>query len=186
MKKNESMNKLVRIFNPVGALVDRIVCVVFAVLLAQGPTYIAQYIDVLSGAEMEARRTFEDVQERAIQEGLTVEEYIARTVEETPREVRAWDFVQDTKNTVERYQKYHKALVALENSSLWARPFVLAAHFDRSIHKAIRFEPNVPITYEGAVYALIGVLLALSLMALVRGIIGLIFGRKKTSEKINV
>jgi len=183
LRENEVMSKLMKIFSPVGALADRIICVFLAVLFAQGPTYIAQYMDVLSGAEMEARNTYENVENRANQRGLSVGEYVDKTIEETPRGIEAWDFVQDTKNTVDRYERYSKALTALKNSSLWKRPWVLATHFDQAIHKAIQFEPNVPITQEGAVYGLVGVVIALILIALVRGLFNLIFGKKKQKLK---
>lgn len=177
------MNILAKIFSPIATIADRIICVVAAIALAQGPNYIAQYVDVLSGAEMESRKTFEDVQGRATARGMSVDDYIEKTVKETPREIEAWDFVQDSKKSVERYQKYHEALLALQNTTLWKRPFVLAYHFDQSVHEAIKFEPNVPITTEGAVYGLIGVLIALMAIGLVKALLNLIFGKKKKTVK---
>lgn len=177
------MNILAKIFSPIASIADRIICVVAAITLAQGPNYIAQYTDVLSGAEMEARKTYEEVQGRATAKSMSVDDYIAKTIDETPRGIEAWNFVQDSKKSVERYQNYHEALLALQNSSLWKRPFVLTYYYDASVHEAINFEPNVPITTEGAVYGLIGVLIALVAIGLVKALLNLIFGKKKKTVK---
>lgn len=178
------MRWLSTLFSPIVTLTDRVVCVLFAVAFAQGPTYIAQYMDVLSGAEMEARNTYERVEDRAIQRGMGVNEYIQQTIEETPRGIEAWEYVQDTKGTVERYQRYRAALDALERSSPWTKPWVLAYHFESSIHKAIRFEPNVPLTYEGGMYGLVGVVLALLLIGAIKGLLRLFSGKRRTSTTL--
>ncbi|GAB4429865.1 MAG: hypothetical protein OHK0039_48540 [Bacteroidia bacterium] len=169
------MSILRKIFAPVGSLIDRILCVVFAVVLAQAPVYMAQYIDVLSGAQMEAGNLYRDIERLASGYSLTVEEYLAQLAGNPDRMVSENAQMQQT--AVLRYRRYTDALGDLRESSAWGRPFALMRHYDPAIHAALNFEPNVPLTTEGAAYAGLGIVLALLLIGLVKWIGSLIFRR---------
>ena len=54
---------------------------------------------------------------------------------------------------------------ALRAASAWSRPFVFLRHFDPAIAHATWavFRPAVPTTAEGAVYALLGMIVMLAL-----------------------
>lgn len=160
-------------------MTDRIICLAFAIFFAQAPNYIAQYVDVLSGAHMEAERTFTKVSEQAMQFGMQADEYIRTTIEDTAEGSPARQLIEVTANTVKRFYNYQKALTAIKNATPWARPFVLLQHYDPQIHSAIDFEANLPITVEGGVYALIGLVIALLFISLFKYLFGVIFGTKK-------
>ena len=164
-------------FGSVGSLVDRIVCVLFAIALAQAPVYIAQYIDVLAGAQMESQKTFDDLEERAAKFDLTLDEFLGRLLNNPDPLVK--ENAEASASTVERYRKYTEALNALLDSSPWAKPFRLVQYYDPSVNAAMHFEPNVPLTFEGAFYALAGVLIAMLIIGFFRWIFTKIFGRKK-------
>jgi hypothetical protein len=152
----------------IGTLTDRIVCLVCAVVLAQVPVYIAQYTDVLSGAHMEAKKVYDEVVEVANNYQLSVEQFLEEMGSNPDEKVRDMSGIQQ--NTVDRYLRYDKALTALTKGSLWLKPFALIRHFDPSVHEAMFFEPNVPLTFEGAIYAFLGLLIALLLIGLVKRI----------------
>jgi hypothetical protein len=61
---------------------------------------------------------------------------------------------------VTRVDTLQSAQTALQDASLWARPFVFLRHVDSSIAHAtwVIFKPAVPTTVEGLVYALCGML----------------------------
>lgn len=150
----------------IGNLTDRIICVAFAILFAQAPVYMAQYIDVLSGAQMEANKIHQELETAAGNYNLSIQEYLDKLLNNPDPMVR--DNISIQKNAEERYQKYTEALADLTEKGPWMRPFHLINHFDPSIHAAMHFEPNFPFTWEGAAYAFIGVLLALLLIGLVK------------------
>ncbi|RMG70709.1 MAG: DUF2937 family protein [Bacteroidetes bacterium] len=172
------MSFLSKLFLPIGSLVDRLICVAFAVVLAQAPVYMAQYIDVLSGAQMEAGKVYEELSVAARAFDLEVDPYLDKLAENADPMVRSNAEVQQ--NSVRRYRRYTEALKALRDRSAWVRPFMLMRHYDPSIHAAMDFEPNVPLTIEGAVYAGLGVLLALMVMAFFKWLAGLIFRKRPT------
>ena len=64
------MNRLLR---PLGSLLDRIMCILAAVLLAQAPMYMNQYLDVLAGARLESIKLYEDLEQTAARYNQTVE-----------------------------------------------------------------------------------------------------------------
>ena len=157
-----------RILRPIGTLFDRIFCLGLAVVLAQFPVYLNQYIDVLSGAQQEAQTTFRDLEQAAAGFQLRVDEYLQRLQENTDPMVQA--NAEVSQRVVDRYRRYTEALGDLTSTSVWGRPFALAKHYDPAIHSAMRFEPNIPLTWEGAIYTLIGLVLALGLIGMVKWI----------------
>jgi hypothetical protein len=48
----------------------------------------------------------------------------------------------------------------LQMAPVWKRPLALARNFDRDIFIATHFQPGVPLSIEGGIYALCGLLLA--------------------------
>ena len=158
------MSFLKKFFGLFGNLGDRLVCVFFAFLFTQVPTYINQYTDVLAGAKMEAQKTYVELDESAAEFNLTVDAYLKKLVANEDAMVR--ENAEVSLNAVERYRRYQEAFEALTSASLWTRPFSLLKHYDKSIHAAMQFETNIPITVEGGVYAFVGVLIGLLAIAL--------------------
>ncbi|MEM7658056.1 MAG: DUF2937 family protein [Bacteroidota bacterium] len=173
------MSRLLKSF---GSLTDRIICVLFAVLFAQVPVYISQYIDVLSGARMEAQKVYDDVAEVANAYQQSVDQFLEDMTNHPDQKVRDMSSVQ--LNTVQRYHRYTEALEALTERAAWLKPFYLIRHYDPSIHASMFFEPNVPLTIEGAIYALMGLIVALLLIGLVTGIVQRVRNSRKKEESL--
>ncbi|MDX2245739.1 MAG: DUF2937 family protein [Bacteroidia bacterium] len=165
-----------------GTIADRIICVVFAVVFAQVPVYIAQYIDVLSGAQMESQKMYDDLVGRAQKYELTIEEFLER-LKANP-DVLVKENAEASESAVNRYKNYTDALNALLHSSVWSKPFRLMKHYDPSIHSAMQFEPNLPLTGEGLIYALLGVVVAVLLIGLISSLFRVLFKRKKTEKAV--
>jgi len=144
-------------------LFDRLLCVVGAVAFSQFPEFIQQYLQRLGGHLDEARRQVAKFTEAASKADLTLPEFIARTDANGDHAVaRLGDVMQ---GAVERADELAFANAAIHNATLWERPFVFIRHLDPEIARATWsiYQPAVPTTLEGLLYALAGVVCALTL-----------------------
>jgi len=141
---------------------DRLLCVVGAVLFSQLPEFIQQYLQRLGGHLDEARRQLEQFREVAAKSNFTLDEFIARTLGSTEPTVARLGGVM--RETMARVDALAVADAAIRQASIVTRPFVFLRHLDFSIARATWsiFRPAVPTTLEGLVYAAAGVLLALA------------------------
>lgn len=161
----------------VGNLADRILCVVAAVFLLQAPIYMNQYQNVLSGAQMESEISYERLRQIAADFDQTLTEYLGELLaNDNPKVVANAEADQEQ---IDRYESYTEALGALQSASVLTRPFVFTSHYDPAIASAVVFEPGLPLTMEGFVYALVGIVGMMLLIALVKRIFGL---NKRTKE----
>lgn len=144
-------------------LLDRVLCLVGAVLFAQAPEFMQQYLQRLGGRLDEARRQLEQLTDVATNSGLTLDQLIADTASSPdPAVVRLGGVVRAT---AARVDSLAAADAAIRHASLFTRPFVFMRHLDPAIARATAaiFRPAVPTTVEGVIYALIG--MAILLMA---------------------
>ena len=174
------MSKILKTF---GSLTDRIICVICAIVLSQAPVYMNQYIDVLSGAHQEAATTYAELESRALQYNLSVDQFLKQLRENDDQMVR--DNAEVSQNVVDRFLNYQQALQALQKSNVFTRPFALIRHFDRKIHNAIQFEANIPFTWEGVIYGIVGIVIGMLISGLLGSLFNRIFGtRKKTTTYV--
>jgi hypothetical protein len=141
---------------------DRLLCVVGAVLFSQLPEFIQQYLQRLGGHLDEARHQLEQFREVAAKSNLTLDQLIVRTLGSAEPTVGRLGGVM--RETVARVDALAAADAAIRQASILTRPFVFLRHLDFSIAQATWsiFKPAVPTTLEGLVYAALGVLLALA------------------------
>lgn len=145
------------------SLTDRILCVIGAVLFSQGPEFMQQYLQRLGGHLDEARRQLAAFQRTADQAGLTLEAFIRKTSGNADVDVARLGGVMN--DAVERVASLQSAHDALLHAALWERPFVFLRHLDPTIARATGtvYQPAVPTTVEGLLYALAGMMLMLAL-----------------------
>ena len=143
-------------------LLDRLLCVVGAVLFSQLPEFIQQYLQRLGGHLDEARRQLEQFRAVAARSDLTLDQLIARSLGSgEPTVTRLGRVIQET---TARVDALAAADAAIRQASILSRPFVFLRHLDFSIVYATWtiFKPAVPTTVEGLFYSACGVLLALA------------------------
>lgn len=153
-----------RIFD---SLIDRILCVLGAVLFSQGPEFMQQYLQRLGGHLAEARRQLAVFQSTAAQAGTSLEQFIRQTgANSDPGVARLGGVMTDA---VERAGSLQSAHDALLQAAVWERPFVFLRHLDLEIARATGaiYQPAVPTTAEGLIYALAGMLVFLAVYHLV-------------------
>ena len=151
------------VFSAGDGLIDRLLCVVGAVLCSQLPEFIQQYVQRLGGHLDEARRQLGQFQEIAAKSGLTFEQLMAKSRDASEATVaRLGQLMHDSAGRVDALAA---AEAAIREASVFSRPFVFLHHIDFSIAQATWgvFKPAVPTTVEGIVYAVFGMLLALAL-----------------------
>jgi hypothetical protein len=152
-----------RIFRTFDGLIDRLLCVLGAVLFSQGPEFMQQYLQRLGGHLQEAQRQLGLFREAASRAGSTLEEFVVQTRTNANAGVAHLSSVMG--DAIDRTASLQSAHDALTHSSLWTRPFVFIRHVDPAIAKAtwVAYLPAVPTTAEGLLYALAGMLFFLVL-----------------------
>jgi hypothetical protein len=143
-------------------LIDRVLCVIGTIAFSQMPEFMQQYLQRLGGHLDEARRQVVQFENVARQSGLTLDRLIGQTSANSDAAVAKLSGVMT--EAVQRVDTLSSAQAAIQNASLWERPFVFVHHVDPEIARATWsiFKPAVPTTAEGLVYALIGMLVLLS------------------------
>jgi hypothetical protein len=142
---------------------DRVLCVLGAILFSQLPEFFQQYLQRLGGHLDEARRQLDQFRQTAAQSGLTLDRLIADTSAQSEPAVAQLGHVMA--NTSARVDTLQASVDALRSASIWSRPFVFVRHLDVPIAHATwtAFRPGVPTTFEGVVYAAVGMAVLLAL-----------------------
>jgi hypothetical protein len=137
--------------------------VIGAVIFAQAPEFMQQYLQRLGGHLDEARRHLQQFKQAAAQSGLTLDKLIANTTANADPAVAKLGGVMA--DSITRVDTLEAAQTAILHASLWSRPFVFLRHLDATIARATWsiFQPAVPTTAEGLVYALSGMIVLMSL-----------------------
>jgi hypothetical protein len=176
--RNAAMFVLRYIGRSVDTLLDRIFSVLGAVALSQIPQLISQYYDVLTGALAEARTNVQVFRSKAAEVGLDLRSFINEHL--TSGSPVFQKSGEGMRLAVDRYESYEASASALADASVWERPFVFFRHLDSSLFTALEFRPGLPLTVEGAVYALVGIVFGLGLYHLFRTLpVRLVRGPKK-------
>lgn len=158
-------------FRSLGNLTDRILCVLAAVVLLQAPIYMNQYQNVLAGAQLESSLSYNSLRLIAAEFDQTLREYIDELLANDNPKVVANAEEDDEK--IKRYESYTASLEAFQQASVFSRPFVFLSNYDQRLGNAVEFQPGLPITMEGFVYALLGIVLMMLLIGIVKRLFGL-------------
>ncbi len=148
-----------RIIKYFDSIVDRIFCAAGAVVFSQIPQFIRQYTDALSGALMEARRQIDSIRSMAELGGKTLEEFIGKHLSSTDPDFQNSGKVMQA--SVDRFAYYEAAYRALIDSAIWKKPFLFLYYLDIDLFHAVKFQPGLPLSVEGACYAFAGILAGL-------------------------
>jgi len=151
-------------------LLDRILCVLGAVVFSQLPEFMQQYLQRLEGHLDEAKLALGRFKDAAAQSGMSLEQLVAGAAKNPDPSVGRLGTV--VHEAALRVDELAAADTALRQASAWTRPFVFIAHVDGGIARATLaiYRPAVPTTAEGLAYAAFGVVLVLALYHLaIRG-----------------
>lgn len=162
----------------------RIVAIVIAasggLLASQSPEFAQQYRQRLGGAVDELARVVSDFERDAARSNMTVEEAL-RNYEQSGEA-----FLVDRGITMtqafERFQRLETQRERLEEAQPLTRPVAMLRRADRQVMQSAwdDYEPALPLTPAGLVYAGAGFLAGLLFAGLGRALLGFFFGGRKT------
>ncbi|SMF00327.1 Protein of unknown function [Tistlia consotensis] len=137
-----------------------------AALLSQFPAFFAQYQQQLAGRLAQARADLSQVTEEAARLGLSPDEYLAKAEADGGEFTRV--LVEGARATLHALDKLQAAYEAFSIATPLGRPVAFVQHFDPTIADSTmaNFQPAVPLTIEGLIYAGTGLLLGVALLAL--------------------
>lgn len=150
------LRSLGRIFD---TILDRIFAVTGALVCMQVPQFIQQYTDVMAGALSEATRQVETIRSTASQLGKSVEEFILKHLQSSDPDFQASGRIYDAQ--FERFHWLREAHTALSEASTWNKPFVFFSHLDSRLLQAVDFQPGLPLSIEGLIYGIAGIIIGL-------------------------
>lgn len=156
----------------IGGVIDRVCAVICAVLFAQIPLFVQQYSQQLIGRVAELRLQVAGMKQAAAVSGKTLEGLIAKFLSNADPDIVRQGELMD--GLVQRFNGMSQALNSLQNSSVMERPFVFVAHlngetFMSTLHN---FTIGIPLTVEGGVYGLIGIVIGFCLFSAIRRFFG--------------
>ncbi len=148
-----------------GRIADGLAGTAGAAVLAQFPAFYQQYLQRLGGRLDQALMAVERLQEAADEQGLTLSAYVRYFLDATDPVFRREG--QNLVTTLTQAQDLKDAHAALDEASPLSRPMVFLDHLDPDLVTATfqSYVPALPIDSEGLVYAGIGLLLGLMLLA---------------------
>ncbi len=149
-------------------IIDRLFTLACALGFVQIPLFINEYMHQLVGRQAELRLYVEAMQKSAAISNKSLEQYINKFLQSADI-----DFIQQgnlMESMVERFSRISDALSSLQTASLGTRPFVFMSHLDSAIFQSTfkHFTIGVPFTWEGAIYAIVGVVIGYCLFSCLR------------------
>lgn len=168
------------------AFIDRLFALCGALLCSQLPQLMQDYMHELSGHVHELEHQIGQLTKTAALSNLTFKEYTAKFVDSSdPIFSGQGLFMQGLSN---RFQMLSTSLQELKEAGPLAKPILFIQNFNSAIAKEAweSFQPSLPLTIEGAIYAAIGLCLGGFLFTLLRKTAGIIFRQKPPSTKQRV
>jgi hypothetical protein len=133
-------------------------------VFAQAPMLFRQYLQHLGGRLAQARADLAPVRDDASARGLSIPEYLDRAAREGGE--LTGTLVQGYRASFESLQRLEAAYTTLRDAGPLQRPWAFARHLQPEVLAGTLadFAPGLPLSAEGGVYALAGVLAGLGLL----------------------
>lgn len=140
-------------------MIDRIFIVIVALIFLQFPLFMQQYTQQLTGRVAELQYQVSLMENAATISGKTLDEFVLKFQKQSDPDFSKQGEIMSV--MVERWKKLSQSLVSIQFSSMVKRPFIFVWNLNYDIMKSSlrTFEPGIPLTFEAAVYAVIGIFL---------------------------
>lgn len=163
----------------IGGLMDRVCAVAGAVIFAQAPLFMKQYTQQLISRESELGMQVEAMRNAAGISGKTLDQLIQKFLSNPDP-----DFIHQGEVMLAllgRWRNLSESLSAMQNSTIWERPFAFAFHLNAEVFSSTlaNFTFGIPMTTEGGIYALAGIVVGYGIFAIIRKICWHGFNRVK-------
>lgn len=162
-------------WNKLWNMADRIFVVLGALIFSQVPLYMHSYSLQLQGHVAELQIHLDTLQDIAFQTGKSLEQYVQKFILSPDADFRLQGEAMN--RTIERSHSMSEALYTMEHATIWERPFFFIRYLDWQTAKSTmaNFEIGIPLNMEGAVYAVVGILVGSTLFFLIRRLASLLF-----------
>ena len=145
-----------RLFLSVGSILDRLCIVAGAFFGSQCPPFMQQYTQRLAGHVAELQQLLDQLRQAAALSHKTLDQYILKFISSTDP-----DFAQQGKfmqGIFHRWEELNQALVHLNQSSVWMRPYAFFRDIQTDIVQSTMsvFQPGMNLSLEGLCYAGMG------------------------------
>ncbi|HRP68680.1 MAG TPA: DUF2937 family protein [Turneriella sp.] len=144
-----------------GSLAERIFVFFMALFISQGPQYMNLYLNVLSGATVEAEKSIKLIESKAGELGMTVPQFIEDLVKSQSQAAMKSGEIHQAQ--LKRFESLKAAFSSIKNAGAFSRPFTFLKHVDWTLAKSVQFQPALPFTAEALGYVIAGILLGMLL-----------------------
>lgn len=176
-----------------GGIFDRIFAVGGAFILSQAPLFMQQYKQQLVGHVAELQTQIALMQNAAILSGKTLPQLVDKFLSsQDPDFIRQGELMT---LLVSRWENFSSAYTALNDASIWTRPFVFIKHLNLDIFKSTfhSFDLGIALNFEGLCYGLAGIGLGYLIFFIIKQGVKIIFSpilkgmhlSKKKSANLN-
>lgn len=151
------------------ALIDRAFAVIGAALFSQAPAFVTHYQQRLGGHVDEAARnvrTWQEIADAIAQGSLDT---LVR-MGQASHEAFSLEAARKCAEDIARHDALLHAIEAVQNAPAWLRSAVFLHHADMDVARATarNFTPNLPMDFEGLIYALVGLIFGFALFSLLK------------------
>ncbi len=160
-------------------ILDRIFVVLGAFIFIQAPLFIEQYQLQLKGHVDELSHQVEVMRQVATESKKSLEQFIQKFVADPDVDFSRQG--QSMSEMVKRWRSLTDSMVALNKASVWIKPLVFITYLDYSIAKSTfySYQFGLILTYEGLIYALIGMVVGYLLYSAISNRLAFLFMRRK-------
>lgn len=166
----------------IAKLVERILCVLLAVLFCQFPSYLDQYTNRLSGHIGELSLVIQQIEQLARNGNKSVEQYIKKFSNSSDVDFKSQGAL--LQNILDRKTLLQQMYTKLISAPVWKKPLIFVTSLDPSIamQSVSFFKPSLVISFESAVYAFLGILAGIGLFKLIALVISALWRPQKLSN----
>ncbi|KIC76425.1 Uncharacterized protein DB41_GD00030 [Neochlamydia sp. TUME1] len=152
-------------------LIDRLFAVIGALAFSQFPLFIQQYQQNLLGHVEELKIQLQAMQSAASVTGKSLQQYIVKFLNSADTDFQLQGALMN--NMVERYYTLNDSFQALQEASIYFKPFLFIKYGDWKIAKLTwqSYKIGISFTSEGAIYAGIGVIVGVAIYGLLSKLI---------------
>lgn len=165
-------------------VIDRIFVVLGALVFMQMPLFMHQYQQQLIGHVAELQWQVNWMHKSAMESGKSLDGYITKFAHSADKDIAHQGEMMQI--VVKRWHHLSGGLLALQNATVLTRPIVFVYHINYDIMKSTlqTFAVGMPLTLEGVIYALFGMLVGYFFYLLLSRLIWLFFWNSPRKSRV--
>lgn len=149
-------------------IIDRICAVAGAFLFSQFPLFMQYYTHQLIGHVAELQWQVSTMRHSASMVGKSLDQYISKFSSHADSDFSLQGKMMQ--QTLDRWHHFSEGLQGMQQATVWEKPFLFLKNFDLSIATTTfeAYQPAIPTSLEGGIYALLGLMAGFSFFWLIK------------------